>query len=354
MVVKKEVEKDSVLKTISTPEYWELLKSIHFPIVMMGTPGLGKTNLPLQVAETLRDKYENKGRSCVIPVAQFSETGDMMGGIDTESVKGKTVYLPPDIFPDDGIGFIVIDDFNRANTLITQSLLHFAQFQEFGSYKVPPIELDEQGNWISGYNIIFTGNPDDGDHCVNEVDNAFFTRALTYNLEFDKIMWGRWARKNGIEERFISFLLKNSEYINSKDNPRAFSNGFRLLKGVNDLDRIEFVMAGTGIDSYPMLIKWLREKWSELNFDSMDAFVDKEHKNLIKIFNNTDDDGKTLFAERIATLNVQDLKPKKIESIRKFFTLFQKASEEHFMIAFIPINKECPDIASDTLFQSLV
>ena len=340
--------KEQQLKSISVSEYWNLLEKMPFPVVIMGTPGLCKTTLPQQVAESFG------GQSCVIPVAQFSETGDMMGGIDTTSKEGKTVYLPPDIFPTEGLGFIVIDDFNRANTLITQSLLHFAQYQEFGSYKVPQIEHDKNGKWVSGYNIIFTGNPDDGEHCVNEVDNAFFTRALTYQLEFDKIMWGKWARNQEIDEKFITFILKNSQYINAKDNPRAFSNGFLQLKGCNDLDWIEFIMAGTGIDCYPMLVTWLNKEWSELDFDSMDVFNEKCHEELMGIFKNANEDGKTLFAERISTLNVQDLQKPKIDAIRKFFHLMKKEDEERFLISFIKINKECPDIADDVLFNSFI
>jgi len=343
-----EKEKEQLLKTISVSEYWNLLEKMPFPVVIMGTPGLCKTSLPQQVAESLG------GKSCVIPVAQFSETGDMMGGIDTTSKKGKTVYLPPDIFPTEGLGFIVIDDFNRANTLITQSLLHFAQYKEFGSYKVPPIVHDENGKWVSGYNIIFTGNPDDGEHCVNEVDNAFFTRALTYELEFDKMMWGKWARKQNIDEKFITFILKNSEYVTTKDNPRAFSNGFLQLKGCEDLNWIEFVMAGTGVNCYPMLLTWLNSEWSELNFDSTDVFNEDCHEELVTIFKNTGEDGKTLFAERISTLNVQGLTEKKMKAIRKFLHLMKEIDEERFMMSFISLNKACYEIADDELFMTLV
>jgi hypothetical protein len=61
-----------------------------------------------------------------------------------------------------------------------------------------------------------------------------------------------------------------------------------------------------------------------------------------------------LFAERISTLNVQDLQKPKIDAIRKFFHLMKKEDEERFLISFIKINKECPDIADDVLFNSFI
>ena len=228
------------MEKISVSQYYDLLKTVNTPVVIMGTPGISKTSIPAQVAE------EVGGVSCVIPVAQFSETGDMLGCPDVVEVmeedehgnevkKSKTVYSPPDYFPTHGKGIVVFDDFNRANTLIIQSLLHLAQYREFGSYRIPDLKFDKKGNWISGYKLVFTGNVADGDseeeYITNEVDNAFYSRTICFKLEFDKLMWGKWARKEGIDEKFISFILKNPEHVDVKNNPRAWSNGFLELKG---------------------------------------------------------------------------------------------------------------------------
>jgi hypothetical protein len=335
------------MKQISTKEYWDLLDrvlktksemgALDIPIQILGHPGFGKTAIPQQVAE-------HNGKNCVIlPVAQFSETGDLLGMPDIKD--GKTVYLPIDTFPTDLIGgLIVIDDFNRANSLIIQSLLHFIQFGEFGSYKKP-----------DNYKIVLTGNLADQDYNVNEVDNALDTRGLKYEVTFDKIQWGKWARKNGIDEKYISFVLKNGEFVNKKDNIRAFTNGFSQLSGCEDLDWVQFIMAGA-VGCYIQVRTWLEKEWTELKFDSNDIFDTKKHKGLIKIFKECKEDGKTLFSERLLTLNVSDLKKDKIKSLQKFFIEMKKVDEERFMIAYIPINKECPDVSNDCdfLFESLV
>jgi hypothetical protein len=354
------------MNVISVGEYYNLLKTVKAPLVIMGTPGISKTSIPAQVAKDIGDGAV----SIVIPVAQYSETGDILGCPDIVEVlekdehgndvkKSKTVYSPPDYWPTHGKGFLVIDDFNRANTLIGQSLLHLAQYRQFGNYTIPELIFDDKGNWISGFKLVFTGNTADAgdeegtEYIVNEVDDAFFSRTVCFKLEFDKLMWGRWARVNNIDEKYISFILKNPQMVTPKDNPRAWTNGFLELGSTNNMDYIELIMSGT-VDSYIMLRSWLDKEWTSLNFDSNDVFIDKKHKNLIDIFEETGDDGKNLFAERIATLPVKDLDKKKQDSLRKFFHLMKKSDEERFMIAFIPVNKECPSMTDDELFGSLV
>jgi len=344
------------LRDVSVEQYYNLLKTVNNPLVIMGTPGLCKTSLPAQVAADVG------GTSHVIPVAQFSEPGDMLGcpfDIEVETddgLKRKTAYATPDYFPTKGKGFIVIDDFNRANSLIIQSLLHLAQYREFGSYKVPELEFDNKGNWVSGFKLVFTGNLSDeeNDYIVNEVDNAFYSRVICFKLKFDKIMWGRWARKAGINEKFISFMLKNSsEYVTANDNPRAWSNGFIELGDTEDLDLIDLIMSGC-VSAHFNLKTWLEKEWTTLNFDSADVFDTKKHEGLMKIFDETGNDGKTLFAERIATLNVTDLSKTHQTALKKFFHLLLEADQERMMMAFIPLNKECPTFHDDKLFSTLV
>lgn len=356
---------DRSIRKISVEQYWNLLKTVRSPIVIMGTPGLCKTSLPAQVAK------EVGGTSFVIPVAQLSEPGDLLGCpeiVDREVIddKGKRtiekrqIYAIPDNLPTEGKGFIIVDDFNRANTLILQSLLHLAQFREFGDYKIPELKYDKKGNWLSGFKLVFTGNMDEGNHSyiVNEVDDAFYSRIICYKLSFDKIMWGKWARKEGIDEKFISFILKNSgEMVTPVDNPRAWSNGFKELIGCNDMDYIDLIMSGC-VSSHYMLKTWLEKEWLSLNFDSRDVFDEKKHKDLIKIFEDKKgkigEDGQTLFAERIATLNVKELTKGEREALCKFFHLMMGVDRERVMLAFIPVNKENYKITDNELLGMLV
>jgi hypothetical protein len=356
------------LKSISVGKYWDMLLNVRSTMVIMGTPGLCKTTLPGQVAEFVG------GRSYVIPVAQYSETGDVSGMPDVIEMKNpdgtpmlredgtrvrKTVFAPPESLPTEGKGFLVIDDFNRANTLILQSLLHLAQYRAFGDYQIPPLVHDDKGNWVSGYKLIFTGNQDEGDisYIVNEVDDAFWSRTLSWKLSFDKLSWGKWARREGIEEKFISFILKNSsEAIDPKNNPRAWSNGFMELRGNSEnLDYVSDIMSGC-VTAHDRLTTWLRKEWTTLNFDSNDVFDDSRHKALMDIFRDkaTGYDGQMLFVERLATLDIKEIDDKQVDSLCKFLHLLLKEDKEKFMVAFVPLNSDCSRLADDELFEMLI
>ena len=114
------------------------------------------------------------------------------------------------------------------------------------------------------------------------------------------------------------------------------------------------------VEHHFLLRTWIEKEWTSLNFDSRDVFDVKKHKDLMKIFTDTSkgkdigQDGRTLFAERIATLSVKDINKTQQESLRKFFHLLKDADEERFMIAYIPLNKDCPTFTDDKLFSSLV
>ncbi len=322
------------MRKIRIDQYKELL-TLKEPMLVMGIAGLGKTAAPIQFAK------EHKINPKVLAVAQLTEAGDLMG-LPTED-KGLTTFLPPDYLPQEGEGVLIIDDVNRANTMILQALLHFVQFREFGDYTLP-----------KGFQIVMTGNVDDGNYVVNELDDAFVTRTMCYELEFERIQWGKWARVEGIEERFITFLLKNPELIGSRNNPRAFTEGFKKLKGVEDLGMIELIMGGhvPGVEN--LLRAWLEKEWGDLKFESEDAFDKKKQEKLIKVFKKAGEDGKTLFAERLSTLHVKGIDKTKRENLRKFLHAIKEIDRERFMIAFIPINKENPDITDDELFTELV
>lgn len=354
------------LKKISVEKYWDMLLKLKSTLVIMGTPGLCKTTLPGQVAESIG------GKSYVIPVAQFSETGDIQGCPDIVDVlnadgtpklradgttEKQTIYAPPAFFPTEGKGFIVIDDFNRANSLIIQSLLHLAQYREFGDYKLPDLKFNEKGEWVSGFKLVFTGNQntEEDNYIVNEVDDAFYSRTLCWELKFDKLSWGKWAMKSGIEEKFVSFMLKNStECITSANNPRAWSNGFMELRGQSEnLDHVSLIMSGC-VTTYDRLKTWLMKEWTTLNFDSNDVFEPKLHKGLMDIFKDCKYDGKMLFAERLATLPVKDLQKDKLSALQKFLHLLLKADKEKFMVAFTALNRENSSLADDELFEQLI
>ena len=49
------------------------------------------------------------------------------------------------------------------------------------------------------------------------MDNAQKTRYISFELGFDKDVWARWAEKEGIDGRFINFVLSYPEIMKRRE-----------------------------------------------------------------------------------------------------------------------------------------
>ena len=71
------------------------------------------------------------------------------------------------------------------------------------------------------------------------MDNAQKTRYISFELDFDKDVWARWAENEGIDGRFINFVLSYPEIMNKeggvqKVNPRSLVTFANTISGFSD------------------------------------------------------------------------------------------------------------------------
>lgn len=138
-------------------------------------------------------------------------------------------YCPPEwIANKTGGGFLILDDWNRADIRFIQAVMELVDRQEYISWKLP-----------KDWHILLTANPDNGEYLVQSIDNAQRTRFISVNLKFDKDTWARWAEENGIDGRCINFLLMHPELIEKhKDlNPRSITTFFNAISSIKDFSK---------------------------------------------------------------------------------------------------------------------
>lgn len=92
-----------------------------------------------------------------------------------------------------------------------------------------------------GWTVIATSNPDTNDYIVEALDKAQEDRYFTFQMKFDIKQWAMWAEKDGIDEKYILFLLDHPEMINDKITPRAASEFFELITGVDYRKNYELI-----------------------------------------------------------------------------------------------------------------
>jgi hypothetical protein len=118
-------------------------------------------------------------------------------------------------------GFLILDDYTRADQRFMQATMELIDRQEYISWKLPK-------NW----HIVLTTNPDNGDYNVTSLDIAQKTRFISTEVKFDANVWGRWAESVGIDGRCINFLLMNPEVVTTSVNPRAITTFFNSISSI--------------------------------------------------------------------------------------------------------------------------
>ncbi len=109
-------------------------------------------------------------------------------------------------------GFLILDDYTRADHRFMQATMTLIDEQAYASWKLPK-------NW----HILLTTNPDNGDYNVTSLDVAQKTRFISTEVKFDAGIWAKWAEKSQIDSRCINFLLMNPELVSQRINPRMIT-----------------------------------------------------------------------------------------------------------------------------------
>lgn len=228
-------------------QYIQSQGKIPVTVNISGDAGLGKTSAILQLGEELNIPVVK------LNLSQLEELGDLIGfpvkefqvknaegktlwiteqEIDTATSKGYRVvdkrmtHAAPKWIQGKGEGgFLILDDFTRADHRFMQAVMEICDRQEYVSWKLPK-------NW----HVVLTTNPDNGDYNVTSLDVAQQTRFISVELKFDEKVWARWAENVGIDGRCINFMLMHPELVTQKVNPRSVTTFFNAISSIEKFD----------------------------------------------------------------------------------------------------------------------
>ena len=204
-----------------------------------GDAGLGKTSSIKQLAK------ENNMDFIMLNLAEGKTTWITEQQIDAAVKKGYKVvskrmsHAAPEWIEGKGEGgFLILDDYTRADHRFMQATMSLIDQQAYASWKLPK-------NW----HIILTTNPDNGDYNVTSLDIAQKTRFISVEVKFDEKVWAKWAESVNIDGRCINFLLMNPEVITQSVNPRAMTTFFNSISSIakfeTDLPLIQMIGEGS-------------------------------------------------------------------------------------------------------------
>tara|TARA_R100001377_G_C3182413_1_gene107187 strand:- start:315 stop:1337 length:1023 start_codon:yes stop_codon:yes gene_type:complete len=173
--------------------------------MIWGGPGIGKSDIPQQVAQ-----------EAGIPLLDFRanlfDPVDVRGipHIMKEQETGKhfTRWAVPDVFPiasrDGETGILFIDELPTAPPATQNAFLQLLLTREIGDYKMPV-----------GWSIIAAGNRLTDAAAVYQMPSPVRNRLAHYELEASIDDWVEWAFKSGINAEVIGFLRYRPGLLNS-------------------------------------------------------------------------------------------------------------------------------------------
>lgn len=197
------------LTRVLTEELKGTVEGFHTPVMLWGPPGVGKSQIVMQI-----------GAGLELPVIDIRlsqmEPSDLRG---IPFKQGERVeWAVPSILPhavDHGqSGILFLDEINAAAPSVSAAAYQLILDRRLGNYSVPP-----------GWAIFAAGNRQ-GDRGVTYAMPApLANRFSHYEVDLNLDDWVAWAHRANIDERIIGFLRFRPELLFDFDpahNPIAF------------------------------------------------------------------------------------------------------------------------------------
>ncbi len=190
-------------------EYNSITDGHHTPVMLWGAPGIGKSQIIFQVAESHNVPLID------IRLSQM-EPSDLRG---IPFKNGKLVdWSIPSLLPDEKRhgkkGILFLDEITSAPPTVSAAAYQLILDRRLGDYVVPD-------GWV-----IFAAGNRQGDRGVTySMPAPLANRFSHFELDVNLDDWVAWAYKNNIDERIIGFLRYRPEHLFEFDaahNPIAF------------------------------------------------------------------------------------------------------------------------------------
>lgn len=204
------------------------------PVLLMGPPGIGKTQIMEQIAEEegiplISYTMTHHTRQSVIGLPfivhqQFQGEDTPVTEYTMSEILATVYEMMEKTGRQEGILFL--DEINCVSETLTPVMLQFLQYKTFGNRKLP-----------DGWLIVTAGNPPEYNKSAREFDVATMDRVKMIEVQEDFSVWKEYAYRNGIHGAIISYLdIKKENFFrieNTVDGMR-----FITARGWEDLSEM--------------------------------------------------------------------------------------------------------------------
>lgn len=309
----KQEIKDSIEAYLAKDEFGEyLIPAIRQrPILLMGAPGIGKTQIMEQIARECKVglvsytiTHHTRQSAVGLPFIKEKTFGSESFSV-TEYTMSEIIASVYEKMEKTGLreGILFIDEINCVSETLAPMMLQFLQGKTFGNQKVP-----------EGWVIVTAGNPSEYNKSVREFDVVTLDRIKRIDVQPDFEVWKEYAYEQGIHPAVISYLelrRKNFYRMENTVDGRIFATA----RGWEDLSRLIQVYETLGKDvdrevvcqyiQHPMIAKdfaaylalynkyktdyaveeLLQGKWTQITIQKIRNASLDEHLSLVGLLN---------------------------------------------------------------------
>lgn len=231
----KEEIKNTIQAYLTKDSYgeYEIPVMRQRPVLLMGPPGIGKTQIMEQVARECQIglvsytiTHHTRQSAIGLPFIAEKNYGGMEKHV-TEYTMSEIVAAIYDKMEETGLkeGLLFIDEINCVSETLAPAMLQFLQYKTFGNHKIPD-------GWI----IAAAGNPPEYNKSVRDFDIATLDRIKRIDVEADFGVWKEYARQADVHPAIISYLTAKPQHfyqVETTVNGRRFATprGWEDLSG---------------------------------------------------------------------------------------------------------------------------
>ncbi len=207
------------------------------PVLLMGPPGIGKTQIMEQIARECRIglvaytiTHHTRQSAIGLPFIRKKRYGDREYSV-TEYTMSEIIASVYEKIEATGIleGILFIDEINCVSETLSPTMLQFLQCKTFGNQKVPE-------GWI----IVAAGNPPEYNRSVRDFDIVTLDRIRRIDVEENYEVWKEYAYRAEIHPAIMAYLEIRRDYF-YRIETTVDGKAFVTARGWEDLS--EFLKA---------------------------------------------------------------------------------------------------------------